>query len=250
MRALLLTAALVLATTAGAAEPIPAGTPWSQPWFTRLDARFPGQGFHARWDVHRCACGDAWIEAEETVPEGVNTGELLLVDGRVLLVRGFAGRGEDLRAMVDSPMLMLQLLFVLLQKGEPGGPAAVSERRELKHADALYPLQLETGGAQGGFPAPWEVEGIAYRFGDGSHRFDLEFSFEMQVLGETPSVSEIHLSGILDYQPREFPLAADLDITGWQLIALRDDEAEHFAQAAPKTLAELREQVKALRLDP
>jgi hypothetical protein len=237
--------ALALPASAPGAENLAPGTHWAQPWFTRLDARFPGQDFHARWDFHRCDCGDAWIKAEETLPEGISRGEMLLVDGRVLLVRGFEGRGEDLRAMVDSPLLMLQLLFVLLQKTEPSGPLAVTERRELSHADAMYPLQLETGAAKGGFPAPWDVRGLAYRFDDGSHRFDLKFGFEMQLIGQTKSRSEIHLSGILDYRQRDFPLGGDLDLADWKLIALRDEEAEYFADHRAGTLAELRALARA-----
>jgi len=223
------------------------GTHWAQPWFTRLDARFPGQGFHARWDFYRCDCGDAWIKAEETLPEGISRGEMLLVGGRVLLVRGFEGRGEgaELRAVIDSPMLMLQLLFVLMQKTAPDGPAALTERRELAHADEIYPLQLETGGAQGGFPAPWEVEGIAYRFEDGSHRFDLDFAFEMQVIGEPASRSEIHLSGMLDYRPGDFPLAPDVSLEGWTLIPLIEDEAGTYESA--DNLGSIREMVQSRR---
>ncbi len=241
----LLTLALALPATTPAAEPIAAGTHWAQPFFTRLDARFPGQGFQARWDFHRCQCGDAWIKAEETLPEGISRGEMILVDGRVLLVKGFGDRGEGLSAMIDSPMLMLQLLFVLMQQTVPEGPATVNERRELAHADALYPLQLETGAAQGGFPAPWEVKGLVYQFDDGSHRFDLEFGFQMQMLGETPSKSEIHLSGILDYRKQEFPLEANTDISDWKMYPLRDDEADAYASA--KTLSDLRGLVKAKR---
>ena len=225
--------AFVLLATGSSVADIAPGTQWAQPWFTRLDARFPGQGFHARWDFHRCECGDAWIKAEETLPEGISRGEMVLVGGRVLLVRGFEGRGDgdDLRAVIDSPMLMLQLLFVLMQKTAPEGPAALTERRELAHTDELYPLQLETGGAKGGFPAPWEVDGLAYQFEDGSHRFDLDFAFEMQVIGEPASRSEIHLSGILNYQPRDFPLSPDMSLEGWTVIPLIDDEAGIYDDA-------------------
>jgi hypothetical protein len=239
---LLLAASLVPAGAMTA--DVPSEAQWAQPWFTRLDARFPGQGFHARWDFHRCACGDALIKAEETLPEGISRGEMILVGGRVLLVRGFDSRGEgdELRTVIDSPMLMLQLLFVLMQKTAPEGPAALIERRELGYADALYPLQLETGGAQGGFPAPWGVSGLAYRFEDGSHRFDLEFGFNMQVIGEPASRTEIHLSGMLDYREENFPVNSDLPLEAWTVIPLIDDDAGMYEGAA--TLGALREQVR------
>lgn len=226
------------------------GTHWAQPFFTRLDVRFPGQGFHARWDFHRCVCGDALIKAEETLPEGVSTGELLLVDGRVLLVRGFEGRGADRRSMIDSPLLMLQLLFVLMQKTLPEGPAALDERRELSHSDVRYPLELETGGARGGFPAPWEVQGVAYRFADGSHRFDLEFGFETRLIGEPVKRSEIKLSGMLDYRAVEFPVADDFSIKGWDLIPLIETESGAYDSLPEATLDALRQRVREANKTP
>lgn len=233
--------------TAWAIEP---ETHWAQPFFTRLDVRFPGQGFHARWDFHRCDCGDALIKAEETLPEGVSAGELLLVDGRVLLVRGFEGRGADRRSMIDSPLLMLQLLFVLMQKALPEGPAELGERRELSHSDVRYPLELETGGAMGGFPAPWEVNGVAYRFADGSHRFDLEFGFETRLIGEPVNRSEIQLSGILDFRAQEFPIAEDFIIEDWDLVPLIDAESGAYDSLPEGTLAALRQRVREAKITP
>lgn len=237
---------LIAACVAGPALAVdlPAGTRWAQPHFARLDVQFPGQGFHARWDFWNCACGDAMIRAEETLPEGVIKGELLLVNGRVLLARGYDGQAGDRRNMLDSPLLMLQLLFALMEKTAPGGPAAVNERVDLKHHEERFPLMLVTPTAEGGFPAPWDLEGIAYRFTDGTHRFDLDFSFEIKMVGQAATRSEIDLSGMLDFQPRDFPVTGEEKLEGWQVLPLLDDEAPFYSAGAPATLAELRELVR------
>jgi hypothetical protein len=222
------------------AEEIAPGTHWTQPYFTRLDVAFPDGEFHARWEIDRCACGDVVIRSEETLPEEITTGEQLLVGGRVLLQRGYADGGP---AMLDSPMLMLQLLFVLLHKAEPSGPAVVDTSIPVSEYDEISPISLDTGMAHGAFPAPWALKGELRRIEDGSHRFNLEFEFEAQ----KGASSTMHLSGELDFQPRPFPHPDEMKLEGWSVHLIQDGDAKNFTGQNPQTLAELREAIRKAR---
>jgi hypothetical protein len=233
------------ALLAGAEVDIAADTPWAQSAFTRLDVDFPGGEFHARWDIHRCACGDILVQAEETLPEGPSTGELLLVGGRVLLARGFANMDPG-AALLDSPMLMLQLLLVLVQQAEPAGPAAISAEREVDLAEEREPLRLDTGTAHGGFPAPWRLGGMLRPAEAGSRRFDLSFEFASGMVRRAAPDASMRLAGVMDFGDRAFPYDGKMRLKGWKVFMLDPDDAARIEGQPAGNLADLRALVQAL----
>lgn len=243
-RLALLLAALACGWPLQAAD-IANGTPWTKPAFTRLDVDFPGGEFHARWDIHRCACGDILVQAEETLPEGPSTGELLLVGGRVLLARGFANMDAG-AALLDSPMLMLQLLLVLLQQAEPAGPAAIDGPLEVGLAEGEKSLRLDTGTAHGGFPAPWRLGGTLQPTEVGGRRFDLEFSFASGMVRRPEPDASMHLAGVLDFGDRAFPHDGQMRLKGWKVFTIDPDDAARIEGQPAGTLAHLRELVESL----
>ena len=54
---------------------LPPETRWADPSSVRLDVEFPGNGYHATWDLHRCDCGDLLVRSELSVPGETETGE-------------------------------------------------------------------------------------------------------------------------------------------------------------------------------
>ena len=104
------------------------GTLWRDAVVSKLDVDFGG-GFHARWQYHRCDCGDLRVTVEQIAPDDMLTGELLMVDGQVLLSRGFKQQGVDIEPLIQAPSLMLQLTFELLNKSQPKGPHAVKRKQ-------------------------------------------------------------------------------------------------------------------------
>ena len=58
---------------------LPAQTRWADPSSVQLNVEFPGDGYHATWDLFRCDCGDLLVHAELNVPGEVEIGDLLLV---------------------------------------------------------------------------------------------------------------------------------------------------------------------------
>ena len=105
-------------------------TLWRDAVVTVLDVDFTGTGFHARWQYHRCHCGDLLVQVEQIAPDGMLTGELLMVGGQVLLSRGFEEQGENITPLMQAPVLMLQLTDAILNRSEPRGPHAVSAKQK------------------------------------------------------------------------------------------------------------------------
>jgi hypothetical protein len=238
-------AVLLCCWPAQATEDIAAGTAWTGPAHTRLDVDFPGGEFHARWDIHRCACGDVLVRAEETLPEGPSTGELLLVGGRVLLARDFPDMGAG-AALLDSPMLMLQLLLVLVQQAEPAGPATIEAPLEVDLAEDAKPLRLDTGTAHGGFPAPWRLRGTLQAAEPGSRRFDLEFAFASGMTRQAEPDASMRLEGSMDFGDRAFPYDGQMRLKGWTVFTLDPDDAARIEGQPAGNLAHLRELVESL----
>ena len=240
--ALMCTALSSLAALAQEAPPgtgdgaIQAGTAWSGVSAVRLDVEFPGNGYHAKWLLNRCDCGDLLIESELSLPGDTEKGELLLVGRRAVLERGF--KSEELQSEMswDAPALMLQLASYLLQRSVPEGPAAVVQRTVVSIQEKKNPISLDSGNAVGGFPAPWAVSTTVEPVQETHRRFNLEFSFSVP---DTPGMQEMRLKGVGDYQKRKFPLPEDMPLNDWKLSWRNPDDPAR-ARADVSTLAQLR----------
>ena len=105
---------------------LPAETRWADPSSVQLNIEFPGDGYHASWELFRCGCGDLLVRAELNVPGEVETGDLLFVEGQAVLTRGFGKYKAEAASSLDAAALMMQLALRLLERSEPGGPARIS----------------------------------------------------------------------------------------------------------------------------
>ena len=212
------------------------GTPWSGVSAVRLDVEFPGNGYHAKWLLHRCDCGDLLIESELNLPGEVEKGELLLVGSRAVLERGFKSEELQTEMSWDAPALMLQLTGYLLQRSVPEGPAAVVQRTVVSIQEKKDPISLDSGNAVGGFPAPWAVSTTVEPVQETHRRFVLDFSFSVP---DTSAMQEMRLKGTGDYQKRKFPLPDDMPLDDWKL-SWRDPEDPARSEVEVGTLAQLR----------
>ena len=93
---------------------LPAETRWADPSNVQLDVEFPGDGYHATWELFRCDCGDLLVHAELNVPGEVETGDLLLVQRKAVLTRGFGKYKAEAAGSLDAAALMMQLALRLL----------------------------------------------------------------------------------------------------------------------------------------
>jgi len=217
---------------------IDAATRWADPSHVTLGVEFPGEGYHADWELFRCDCGDLLVRSELSAPGEVEMGETLLVGGRAVLSRGFAGAAE-LGSSLDAPALMMQLALRLLERAEPGGPGQITEAREVEVLEESSAIQLESYSAVGGFRAPWALQASIEPDGDTRRRFDLRFEFSVGA-GSEAQRGSMRLKGLAEFGALEFPLAGSASLEGWTLTWRLEDEPAELAGAEPETLDQLR----------
>ncbi len=233
--------ALLGAGPSGAVAQVGNNTLWRDAVVTILDVDFTGTGFHARWQYYRCACGDLLVKAEQGAPDGVMTGELLLVDGQILLARGFEGQGPEITPLMQAPLLMLRLVTALLNRSEPRGPAAVVDKQVWDVEEAKTDFKLDTGFATGTFAAPWRVKGSAWKAAESGHRrFELSFEFANPMPGKPDATGSITFSGNLDFSEQDFPYAESATFKGWRIQRFGTGEDESKPVTDGLTLKMLR----------
>jgi len=230
---------LLLHWSVPALAELPPETRWADPSSVRLDVEFPGSGYHATWDLFRCDCGDLLVRSELSAPGEVQKGETLLVEGRVVLSRGFGEHQEELGASLDAPALMMQLALRLLERSAPAGPSAVITADDVAVDDEISPIYLDSGGAEGSFTAPWSVKGTIRPVDDTQRHFDLQFRFSTGKPGEELAGS-MRLSGLAEYADTEFPLAPSSLLQGWQFNWRDEADPAAGAVESAATLEELR----------
>jgi hypothetical protein len=219
------------------------GTLWRDSVVSELDVNFGDTGFHARWRFHRCHCGDLLVQVEQIAPDGILTGELLMVYGQVLLARGFQDQGTDIEPLIQAPSLMLQLAFSLLNLSQPEGPFVVDGKQSWEKTEETRDFKLDTGLATGAFAAPWSLKGSGWKAESGRRRFELTFQFNTTQPGQAERSESITFSGDLNFRKQEFPYPEATVLDGWRMQWTSLDERESKEVADGLTLKELRQQV-------
>ena len=220
------------------------GTLWRDAVVTELDVDFGSSGFHARWRYFHCACGDLLVEVEQIAPDGIVTGELLMVGGQVLLSRGFEQQVEDIEPLIQAPSLMLQLASGLLTHAQPEGPFSVAERQVWEKTENTIDFKLDTGLATGIFAAPWDIKGSGWKADSGNRRFELLFRFTNPKPDLAEATDSITFSGDLDFQKQDFPYPESTDLEGWRIQWVSLNERESKPVSRSFILKFLREQLQ------
>lgn len=220
------------------------GTLWRDAVVTELDVDFGGTGFHARWRFHHCDCGDLQIMVEQVAPDDILTGELLMVDGQVLLSKGFERQGEDIEPLIQAPSLMLQLAYSMLNRSQPKGPHAVTRRQKWDETEKTIDFRLDTGFATGAFGAPWRVKGKGWRTDSDHIRFELLFRFRSSEPGQSSETGSITFSGDLDFGKQEFPYTESTELDGWRVQWISLNELKSVPAEKGLTLKTLRQKAK------
>lgn len=242
MRIVSICLALLLSPAYGLAELAPE-TRWSDPSHVVLDVAFPGDGYHANWELFRCDCGDLLVHSELNVPGEAEVGETLMVHRRAVLSRGFGDMQEELGGSLDAPALMMQLALRLLERAEPGGPSKVTSELGVDLREEIMNITLDTGTAVGGFQAPWSVKGRLTPVGDTRRRFDLEFVFSVRDDNGEQDVG-MRLKGMADFAKTPFPVEGDEPLENWTLTWREDEDLMNSQMAGIATLGQLRELIR------
>ena len=215
---------------------LPAETRWADPSSVQLNVEFPGDGYHATWELYRCDCGDLLVRAELNVPGEVETGDLLLVQRKAVLTRGFGKYKAEAAGSLDAAALMMQLALRLLERSEPGGPSRITGPVEVDLLDEINHINLDTGSAEGGFRAPWSIAGSISAESETQRRFDLRFTFSAGAPGEVQQAS-MRLHGLAEFAETDFPVPGSSSIAEWDLAWRNENDA---VRGKAKTLDELR----------
>lgn len=222
------------------------GSLWRDAVVSDLDVDFGDTGFHARWKFHRCDCGDIRVMVEQIAPDGIVTGELLMVSGVVLLARGFDQQGGDIEPFIQAPSLMLQLAYSLLNVVESNGPGAVDAKQQWNVVEQKLDFKLDTGLATGMFAAPWRLKGSGWKTESDSLRFELLFQFSTGEPGAANHSESITLTGDLDYLNEEFPYSPTTVLDDWRVQWVSLNETESQVITGGLTLDELRQKADQL----
>ena len=138
---------------------------------------------------------------------------------------------------------MMQLALRLLERAEPGGPSKIDKETPVEVTDAVHHITLDTGGAVGGFQAPWTINGVIAPAGQDQRRFDLRFEFSVPSEGETQKAS-MRLKGLADFGGAAFPLSGTESLDGWQLTWRDENDAAAKDAGTVGTLGELRDLIQ------
>lgn len=211
-------------------------TRWADPSSVQLNVEFPGDGYHASWELFRCDCGDLLVRAELNMPGEVESGDLLLVGGQAVLTRGFGKYRAQAAESLDAAALMMQLALRLLERSEPGGPSVITGPVDVDLLDEINHIHLDTGSAVGGFQAPWAIAGSITPAGETRRKFDLKFTFSTGAPAEVQKAA-MRLYGVAEFADTEFPVPGTSALSNWNL-SWRDENGA--VQGEAETLDELR----------
>jgi hypothetical protein len=220
-------------------------TRWADPSYVELDVEFPGDGYHANWELFRCACGDLLVHSELDMPGDAEVGETLMVSRRAVLSRGFGDNQEEFGSSMDAPALMMQLALRLLERVQPAGPSAVNDAVIVEATEEIMNIMLDTGTAVGGFQAPWSVQGGLSAQGETKRRFDLNFEFTIRDDDGEQDVG-MRLKGVADFAKTPFPIPGTAPLANWTLTWRDPDDPAAKQMEGIETLEALRTLIKEL----
>lgn len=240
----------LLAPGMARASDVPETRRWHEAFVTLVNVDFGADGFQARWEYFHCDCGDILVRVEQTAPEGVLTGEILVIGGKALAARGMVSLSPNLEPMLQPPSVMMHLAFTLLEAAVPKGPASVTARQSLSAGAQVQDLEIDSGMATGRFPAPWSLVGEAWPSGDGQRRFELRFEFANPTPTDAEATTTFTFSGGQDFLRDDFPVSGETPLEGWKLQWATRGETEASDAPAGLTVQAVRDEAQAAASTP
>jgi len=177
-----------------------------------------------KWTIELGRQGDFLLTAGARPGRNAREGRVLVVGGQAMVVDGLdLEPGYEIDA-IDMPAFHFQLLYAVLEQIFPGGPASVSGKRAVEHAEDNSAIRVGTASATGEFAAPWFAKGTVSRGEDANVDFDLDFTFTVDP--DTALTFTLHLLGTWTGASRAFAIGDEFSIDGWTVFAIGPDEAE------------------------
>jgi len=195
------------------------------PWYTLGSAEIHSNYGDASIDftLELMPGNDARVHYRFREGKEANEGEVLLVGGRVLALKGGRiERGYEIDYL-DGPVLTMQTVVSLLHVAIPVGPAAVHGRRALSTSEAKRRLDVATTSASAKYGAPWTLTGWVERRSPESIAFDLNFVYmplDPFGGGTNEKPQSLSYSGSLGFPKVRAALPDDFSLSEWNVLGL------------------------------
>jgi hypothetical protein len=191
------------------------------------------------------ASNDFQLDIDIADPAQPQHGTIMVVDGRVMLIKGLTPSPGSELGTLDRPLLMYALLSSTLSRVLPAGPNATFTAQKISHVDTAAGLSYSTASARGFLPPPWSVEGSLRPTGSLSFDFDLIVKWSMSPSG-TRQANAVTLKGALQHQT-DFRLDDSMAVTGLAVFRL-EDRSGYIATPMsnpPRTIGDIRRELMA-----
>jgi hypothetical protein len=155
---------------------------------------------------------DFRIDTSQRKGDKSYSGSLIVVAGKRLLTKGIPLEPGTEIDVLDGPVLYVRLVFELLCRGLPAGPASVKSVRKVNVAEDREPLVINTpSGTNGEFPAPWTLSGSVRPDGAG-----IAFDLLLACNGLEP----FRLKGSWTRAAALLELPDSMSLAGWRVFSL------------------------------
>jgi hypothetical protein len=166
------------------------------------------------WQFELAEHDDLRLRLDQRAPDEALAGELVVVEGRLLLSKGLElPPGAEIDAL-DGPVIMLKLVLELLEHALAAGPEAIEHETPVD-VHGSEGVRIATQSAGGEWPAPWHLQGRVDRSGS-VIRFDLTFTSGLGSDAE----SRLELGGQWERVDPAPQLDEDMPLAGWRIHAL------------------------------
>jgi hypothetical protein len=183
-----------------------AGSPWLD--YTRFRLHLRADGHEGTTTITMHGGDDFSVDIEDT-PD--MHGQIIVVAGRVMLMRDVPhDEGYEIDAL-DGPVLMHQLVATLLGQAFPGGPGSVTSDSTVRVVQKTRPIRIATPSAGGRLGAPWTLTGTVHRAA-GTIDFDLLFDFT-----DEHTVHALAFSGTWEKAAAAPALDEHMPLDGWAI---------------------------------
>jgi hypothetical protein len=170
-----------------------AGSPWLSVNSLSLRLREPATGRSETWDFSTPEENSFVVDFVLHRQQQTVVGKIILVGGRVMLLKGIpADPGDELFAL-DASKVMFTLVVNVLTQAFPKGPQGLNGKVTADVAEAKRSIMIGTMTDSFWFPAPWSVKGslerlsseaIAYALFFRSARFGNDEKSGINLVGE------------------------------------------------------------------
>jgi hypothetical protein len=209
--------------------------------------------WRGQWDTDSF---DISVDAETADGKTVNTGQIILIGGRVMATKGAVGKpGYEIDAL-DSAILQQQLVLRLLGYALPEGMKGLKGSRRIDYGKEKTGIQFATPSAHGFVTPPWRLRGMVKVIAPDVIEYKLDLtSGEKGKPVQQGGLFAPHFSGRLS-KTSNAKIADSMSLDGWNILSVgpqvkkTTDGTIYDYSAVPSaerfnTIAEVRRQLAA-----